>query len=322
MKYFSCLPCCFVALGFFASISVSSAAADTFGSGPNSFEIEFVAIGNPGNPPDTTDRPVTDGAVAYEYRIGKYEVSEDMINKANSLGGLGITHDGRGANFPATSISWFEAARFVNWLNDNSGSPRAYRFDDMGDFQLWAPGDAGFDSTNLYRNSLAKYFLPTLSEWHKAAYYDPIAMTYYDYPTGSDAIPDGIDSVGDSMFDAVFFDGADQGGPNEITNVGLASPYGTFGQGGNVSDLLESAFDRANTDPLEGRQRRGGSWNFPASLLAASNDGIGVNPLAQFDWLGFRVGSIIPEPSSFVLFLVAMLPLVPWRLRRHIQFQT
>ena len=33
-----------------------------------------------------------------------------MIDKANAEGSLGITHDGRGANKPATSISWFEAA--------------------------------------------------------------------------------------------------------------------------------------------------------------------------------------------------------------------
>jgi len=31
-----------------------------------------------------------------------------MINKANILGSLGITHNNRGANKPATAISWFE----------------------------------------------------------------------------------------------------------------------------------------------------------------------------------------------------------------------
>ena len=31
--------------------------ADVFGSGTNSFDIEFVTIGSPGNPPDTTGNP-------------------------------------------------------------------------------------------------------------------------------------------------------------------------------------------------------------------------------------------------------------------------
>ena len=64
----------------------------------------------------TTDRPVR-MARAYTYRIGKFEISEQMIDKANALGGLGITKDTRGPDFPATSVTWYEAARFVNWLN-------------------------------------------------------------------------------------------------------------------------------------------------------------------------------------------------------------
>src|SRR3954454_14750793 len=91
--------------------------ADTFGSGANTFDIEFVSIGNPGNAADTTGNPNPAGSVPYTYRMGKFEISEQMIDKANSLGGLGITKDTRGIDKPATSVSWFEAARFVNWLN-------------------------------------------------------------------------------------------------------------------------------------------------------------------------------------------------------------
>lgn len=53
------------------------AAADTFGFDceGTEFEIEFVTIGDPGNPPDTTDNPNPAGSVNYVYRIGKYEIS-------------------------------------------------------------------------------------------------------------------------------------------------------------------------------------------------------------------------------------------------------
>jgi hypothetical protein len=292
---------------------VPHALADTFGSGLNAFEIEFVKIGAAGNPPDANPNPA--GAVPYEYRIGKYEVSEQMIEKANALGGVGITLDDRGPDFPATSVTWYEAARFVNWLNESTGHHVAYKFDDMGNFQLWEPMDAGYDANNLYRNGLAHYFLPSLNEWHKAAYYDPIAGLYYDYPTGSDAIPDGIDSVGDPDFDAVFDDGADNPGPNIIRNVGLLSPYGTTGQGGNVFEWEETAVDLVNDGPIEVRGLRGGSWTSGPTLLLATNRNA-IGPNFQSEIIGFRVVSVVPEPCASLL-LITCVAILPWLRIRH-----
>ena len=117
-----------VCLILFAATLHSVASADTFGTGPQQFDIEFVTIGNPGNAPDTTGNPNPAGAVSTAFRIGKYEISEQMINVANTLGGLGITTDLRGSNKPASSMSWNEAARFVNWLNVSDGSTPAYKF--------------------------------------------------------------------------------------------------------------------------------------------------------------------------------------------------
>ena len=97
-----------IALGF-SFFLPQPARADTFGTGENTFEIEFVTIGDPGNTAD--DDPNPSGAVDYVYRMGKYEISEQMIEKANTLGGLGITIDDRGPDKPSTSVTWFEAAR-------------------------------------------------------------------------------------------------------------------------------------------------------------------------------------------------------------------
>jgi hypothetical protein len=58
---------------------------DTFGSGANTFHIEFVTIGNPGNAADDVSaNPDFAGSVSYTYRIGKFEVSRDMVDKANN----------------------------------------------------------------------------------------------------------------------------------------------------------------------------------------------------------------------------------------------
>ena len=121
------------------SMTAKPAASDTFGSGANTFDIEFVTIGNPGNAADTTGNPNLAGSVAYTYRMGKFEISEQMIDKANTLGGLGITKDTRGPDKPATSVSWNEAARFVNWLNTSTGSTPAYKF-------ALQPGEVGYNA--------------------------------------------------------------------------------------------------------------------------------------------------------------------------------
>jgi formylglycine-generating enzyme len=232
-------------------------AADTFGSGANQFTMDFVTVGNPGNAADTTGY----GSVPYTYRMGTYEVSRDMITKANTVGGLGISmfdmtsYGGNGVNRPATGVSWYEAAVFVNWLNSSTGHTPAYKFS-SGGFALWGPSDAGYNAANLYRNSLALYFLPSENEWCKAAYYDGPAGLYYDYPTGSDGAPTAVAS-GTGVGTEVYLQLTGTG-PADITAAGGLSPYGTMGQGGNVNEWNESASDGGNDSTSEQREVRSG----------------------------------------------------------------
>jgi hypothetical protein len=307
----------FYLFSFALIVSVSGSApleADTFGTGSNQFAIDFVTVGSPGNAPDDFPNPA--GAVPYVYRMGKYEISEQMIDKANALSGGGITKDIRGPDKPATGITWYEAAAFVNWLNISAGYPRAYKLNSLSSMSLWAPTDPGYDAKNLYRNKLATYFLPSLDEWHKAAYYDPVAGRYWDYPTGSDNVPDGIDFLGDPDFDVVFYDGASNPGPNNVMDVGLASPYGTFGQGGNVYEWDETAFDRVNNIANEQRAILGGAWISLANILSAQHTGGGIAANFEFETVGIRIASRIPEPNCLIMATLghsAILPLI----RRH-----
>lgn len=291
-------------------LCTSTAYADPFGSGLNSFDIEFVEIGDPGNPADDISaNPNFAGSVAQSYRIGKFEISEDMINKANALAGLGLTHDNRGANKPATSISWFEAAQFVNWLNTSKGAMPAYKFDGGGNFQLWQVGDAGYDPNNLYRNSLAEYFLPSTDEWYKAAFYNSLTDSYGDYPTANGLVPMAVSS-GTAVNTAVY-NQAFSTGPADITLAGGLSPYGTMAQGGNVWEWEESDLDLVNDSISNHRGLRGSDWGNSSGNLSASNRG-GGNPAFEGLNVGFRVASV-PEPSSLLLGVLGAVGLLVWR---------
>ncbi|MFM8573167.1 MAG: SUMF1/EgtB/PvdO family nonheme iron enzyme, partial [Pirellula sp.] len=203
----------------------------TFGSGANQFSMDFVTIGNPGNSPDTTGSPNPAGAVGYEYGIGKFEVSEDMITKFNASQSLQITKDSRGTNKPATSVSWNEAARFVNWLNTSTGGFAAYKFTTSGvndDIALWTAADTlDYDPLNPYRSKRATYVLPSYNEWYKAAYYKGGSLNagYWDYTTGSNTAPTAVAS-GTGAGTAVY---NGQSGPADVDQAGGLSPYGVMG---------------------------------------------------------------------------------------------
>lgn len=301
----------FLALSVF---SVSLACADTFGS-ISQFEIEFATIGNPGNPDDPRGNTNPAGKVDYIYRIGKYEISEAMIDAANTEGGLGLTKDTHGPNKPATNINWLEAATFVNWLNTSQGHQAAYNFDTGGNFQLWSSVEAWQKGgENLFRHRDAVYFLTSIDEWHKAAYYDPTGGVYYDYPTGSDTAPTPVAS-GTTPGTAVYsqFDATDYA---DITQAGGLSPYGTMGQGGNAYEWEETELDLVNDSVSLERGVRGGDKDSGYFSLWSWDRGWGP-PSTDFRNLGFRVASVasIPEPSSLLLGVLASVGLLARRRR-------
>lgn len=305
----------FLALSLLFSPAVH---ADTFGSGANQFDIEFIPVGDADNPDGTTGNSSPIGKVEYAYRMGKYEISRDMITKANSEGGLGITMasmdfvtGGPRDDMPATGVSWFEAATFVNWLNTSTGHTSAYKFNGTT-FELWQSGDAGYNPVNPFRNTQAFYFLPSADEWHKAAYYDPSAGVYFHYPTGSDTAPTAVAS-GTAANTAVYDQPVSQG-PADITLAGGLSPYGTIGQGGNVREWEETENDRVNDGSDSSRGIRGGLWNSSFRDLRSS-DRFATGPANEERLgIGFRVASL-PEPSAALLGALAVVGMMMRRRR-------
>ena len=88
------------------------------------------------------------------------------------------------------------------------------------------------------------------------------------------------------------------GKPYYRTKVGewenSGSPYKTFDQGGNVSEWNETIGSSTS------RVLRGGSYNLISDNLAASHRQF-TFPTVTSSVLGFRVASIIPEPSALLL---------------------
>ena len=293
-----------LALGY--QTASAQLVTESFGSGVNAFTMQFVTIGNPNNAADTTGTPASVGSVAYTYNLGKYEVSRDQFAKANAAGILGITlqdmtsNGGNGVNKPATGVSWYEAATYVNWLNTSTGGTAAYKFSGST-FQLWSSTDAGYNANNPFRNSSAKFWLPSTDEWYKAAYGN-LNGTWNNYPTGSDNEPTAV--AGGTAANTAVYDQSVSTGPADITSAGGLSPYGTMGQAGNVWEWTETASDGINNTANENRDVRSSAWMNYADQFNANSRGSDI-PTEGLYVYGFRVASV-PEPSALSLLAIGL----------------
>ena len=314
-----------LALAGLLVLIVVSAKADTFGSGANTFAIDFVNIGNPGNAPDVGagggiySSPY--GGVSYTYRMGTYEISQAQIEKATASGLANVTAGAWSGNQPAANMTWFEMAAFVNWMNTSTGHQAAYNLSQIPpDFAgntwsltLWSSAQAWhLDGENLYRNKDAYYFLPSEDEWYKAAYHknDGVTANYWDYATGSNDAPTPVTS-GTTAGTAVYNHLA---APADVNNDGGLSPYGTMGQDGNIWEWTESDHAAPNDDPVGFRNARGGNFDYDAVPLQSSFRGYSDPRGGDNIGLGFRVASVVPEPTAAISLLLGLGILA---LRRH-----
>jgi formylglycine-generating enzyme required for sulfatase activity len=298
----------------------------TPGSG---FPMEMVAVGNPGNAPDpgNASQPDTYGAVGYDYRIGRYEVTNaqyaEFLNAvaatdpnylynpnmgSNARGG--IVRFGASGSFsytvkanmgdkPVNYLSWYDAVRFCNWLHN--GQPTGAQGNtttEDGAYTLTGATSIGVGSDPTHgtngRNGGARFWLPSEDEWYKAAYHVPgVGDTYYLFPTGSDSAPtvataDGTGNINNDTANIANYDfGADWNGQN-----GNVTAVGSGGPGSasvfGVYDMGGNVFEYNEQIVGENRGLRGGSWNIGPSFLQSSDRSTG-NPTLEDDYIGFRV---------------------------------
>jgi sulfatase modifying factor 1 len=305
--------------------SFSPTKADTFGSGTNQFAIDFVSVGNPGN----SANPLTGyGSVSYEFRMGKYVISRDQVLAATANGLEGVPAGGwTSGQQPAGSLSWYQAAAFVNWLNTSKGFTQAYNLSWDGSaysMNLWQAGDSGYDANNAFRNSLAHYFLPSENEWHKAAFGKRDGSGYWLYATATDTVPTGVASG--TTANTVVVNNPWEQTPANVEESGGLSDYGTMGQTGNAFQWIESAVDGINNSPTEERTTGSiGYWyyiNGTVDPFDAGPEGVSSTyrwstapDNIAYPYMSFRVASV-PEPSTYALLLLSGAASL-WALKRR-----
>jgi sulfatase modifying factor 1 len=292
--------------------------------------IPTTAVGDFGN---ANDPQTGFGGVSYVYNIGMTEVTNaQYVAFLNAVAatdpfGLystsmtsdpvgGIVRGGSSGSFtyavkappfrgyaydnkPVVHVSWGDAARFVNWLNNAEPTgAEGTATTETGAYTLNG-ATSSIDLMDVTRNAVAKWFVPTENEWYKAAYYNPSTANYYDYPTGTNSMPNNnlpsSDTGNSANYDNFNYTTGSASYP--LTDVGAytfsKSSYGTFDQAGGVYEWNETAVTAS------ARGMRGGSWG---QGINDRTDRYSFDPLIESQFFGFRVGSIsVPEPSTIIL---------------------
>jgi formylglycine-generating enzyme required for sulfatase activity len=298
--------------------------ADTFGTGANQFEIEFVTISGDTNP--ATGIPAgnsfTFTGVASNYRIGKFEITNDQWSKFKTAygtvnGSPFWAYDDNpywtGMNVPTNNVSWYEAAQFVNWLNTSNGHQAAYKFTGTrgtGDYTFvpWEVTDAGYNPSNPYRNSNSFYFLPTEDEWVKAAYWNGVSLHTYATKDGSTPAEwisnGGTNSDGQAAgwnYGYAYPNNSDTTDQPWDVTAGYSPEElnGTYDMMGNVWEFLESPYKSGNYSSRSTYGIRGGSY-YDGNSYLASTYRLSGDPVDEYLSTGFRVASV-PEPCTVLL---------------------
>jgi formylglycine-generating enzyme required for sulfatase activity len=271
---------------------------------------------------------------SYAGKQGLYGVYNTNIGSklgTNPPNGVGITQTGSAGNFtysvvtgyadrPVNNVSWFSAARFVNWYaNEKSTTATAT---ETGTYTLVGGQTSGSVAA---RNAGAKIFLPSADEWTKAAFYSPATQSYTKWPTQSDTIPTATLPTANEQITAVNtanYNPQTVGVTTKMTNIGTyvntTSTYGLFDMAGNVTEMT----DTAQSGDASRFQALGGGW---ASTATQMNDLFSSDKVGEFRLTnnlgagtGFRVAAVaVPEPGNMVAAAMGIAGLVGVQLAKR-----
>ncbi|MGA2258261.1 MAG: SUMF1/EgtB/PvdO family nonheme iron enzyme [Thermoguttaceae bacterium] len=183
-------------------------------------------------------------------------------------------------NLPDIFVSWADAARYCNWLQN--GCPTTgveiASTTEQGAYTLsGATSEAALDAVSLARNPRAQYFLPTENEWYKAAYYKTGRTNagYWLYPNCSNTPPvNTLSATGTNNANfcnnGTYTDPTYQG----MTPVGAFAsspgPYGTFDMVGNVAQWCENGDTPDDGYYADNRVFMGAWFSSPVTALGSA----------------------------------------------------
>ncbi|MDB4783572.1 SUMF1/EgtB/PvdO family nonheme iron enzyme [Verrucomicrobiales bacterium] len=266
--------------------------------------IEWVVVGDAGNPGD--DSAQGRGAVGYEFKISKYEITASQwvlyLNNADpfgiqELGGrdeiikertrpdgeIYYVKDGF-EDYPVRgNLHGRYMVKFCNWLHGvNHTDPIAY-------------------NSAKERMPTAKYWIPNVDEWHKAAYYQGNGL-WAPYSTGFEI--NNKPPPGDSHsanFDRSGFRTLPVGSyPDAVGH------YGTLDMTGNVGERLidrsliagghyqqSEFYQKASTRLLDGNGTSSSNMGFRLASISGDQPDpqpaqLDINPAIELTWVSVK----------------------------------
>lgn len=306
-------------------------------SSPPDYDFQWATIGASGNAPyagyDPNGEVTGRGGVNYQYRMSKLEVTTsqwmEFVNDFADQPALlqpggplfvwgpawwGAVHDGSytgpGIRFqldpsqphaglvPVNAMCWRDAALFCNWLNN--GKPTSWAAIQNGayDASTFTTNPDGTINDQATHNPGAKFWIPTLDEWLKAAHYDPNRYGtgqggWWSYSTTSETAPvSGPPGSGQTDADLQLPDFGEYRIPLGAY-AHAQSPWGLWDTSGGTSEWLEDIF--------------AGQWRVwdgsTAGVSFPGTDNIWTFGAERPDSLseGLRIASAVPGPGSLLM---------------------
>lgn len=334
---------CLASLGLVSTLALAGPVPD--------YDFDWAtigALGNKGLDLGPADAPLRGrGSVDHRYRISKLEITTnqwmEFVNTFSTQGDehrrfgeplnwgaeVDPTYQGPGRQWrlrnvanaqrlPVSALTWREAAQYCNWLHNGKQSTFESLATGAYDTSTWG-GNARDGFTDEERHLPgAKFWIPTMDEWLKAAYYDPNKNGTGDggwwlHPNGSDTpLISGWPDEGGETSGGIY-----TAGFPEEWNIPLGayehvvSPWGLWDISGGTDEWTESYNGEVQIDRLilgsyagfPGWQWADQAWTFGAGVPDSSGNST-----------GFRIASI-PTPPTAAIAVVGMMATIP-RSRR------
>lgn len=338
------LGCVALAAALFCFSSPASAQAPDY-------DFQWATIGDAGNAAyqgSPFGELAGRGGVPYEYRMSKLEITSaqwlEFVNifapqSPNPGNFLRPSYSGMtdtatpgqyvlrqdvadAAMLPVFGVTWREAAMYCNWLCNGKSHDWSAIQNGAYDVSTFGFNPNHSFTDQVTHNPGAQFWIPTLDEWIKAAYYDPNhdgpgQAGWWEYPYASNDQPiPGLPGIGQTSAGLI--------NPPGYANV-MDIPLGAYSNVSSPWGLLDvSGGAREWTEETES-----GLWHYSRGLKGAYPGSTGLSLLwdridvVDYDspdgisYSGLRIASAIPASGGLLFAVVAgLLQRTPRRRER------